>query len=37
VRQQDLPLQVLTIVADFGTRLMVPLQDPYGTDIMKAP
>jgi MscS family membrane protein len=35
VRQQELLLQILTIVADSGAHLMVPLQGPYGKDIMK--
>jgi MscS family membrane protein len=35
VRQQELLLQILTIVADSGAHHMVPLQGPYGKDIMK--
>jgi MscS family membrane protein len=37
VRQQELLLQILAIVADSSSHLMVPLQLPNGTDIMKVP
>jgi MscS family membrane protein len=36
VRQQELLLEVLTIVADSGTHLMVPLQLPYSQGTIKA-